>query len=303
MSNQTQDKTSSGGHYAQVNGINLYYQIHGAGQPLVLLHGGLGAIEMFGEVLTMLAQNHQVIAVDLQAHGRTADVDRPLTYEAMADDVAALIQHLGIGQADVMGYSLGGGTALQVAIRHPEGVRKLVVVSTPFQRQGWYPEIQAGASSVSGEIAEMMKGTPMYQMYSAIAPRVEDWPVLLTKTGQLMGMEYDWSEGVAGLKMPVMIVIGDSDSIRPSHAVAFYELLGGGQRDADWDGSKMAVSRLAILPGLTHYSIFSSPLLPSTVIPFLDAPMPTAENAPTPYSWETAKETGEGFGNTPSASK
>src|SRR5438132_13335238 len=130
--------------YASVNGLNMYYEIHGSGEPLILLHGGVGAIEMFGEVLPLLAEGRQVIAVDLQAHGRTADIDRPLSYEQMADDIAALIKHLGFAKADVMGYSLGGGVALQTALRHPEVVRKLVVVSTPVRRDGWYPEILAG---------------------------------------------------------------------------------------------------------------------------------------------------------------
>jgi pimeloyl-ACP methyl ester carboxylesterase len=131
-----------GGAYAEVNGLSLYYEVHGEGEPLILLHGGVGAIEMFGEVLPLLARGRRVIGVDLQAHGRTADIDRPMTYEAMADDMAALIEHLGVGEADVMGYSLGGGVALQTAIRHPEAVRKAVLVSTPFKRDGWYPEVR-----------------------------------------------------------------------------------------------------------------------------------------------------------------
>jgi pimeloyl-ACP methyl ester carboxylesterase len=125
------------GKYAAVNGLDLYYEIHGEGEPMILLHGGVGAIEMFGEVLPLLAEGRRVIAVDLQAHGRTADIDRPMTFEAMADDVAALIEHLGLGEADVMGYSLGGGVALRTAIQHAEAVRKLVLVSTPFRRDGW----------------------------------------------------------------------------------------------------------------------------------------------------------------------
>lgn len=135
-------KIANGG-YASVNGLHLYYEIHGAGEPLILLHGGLGAIEMFGDVLPSLAQTRQVVAVDLQAHGRTADIDRPLSFELMAGDIAALIKHLGFAAADVMGYSLGGGVALRIAIEHPEAVKKLVLVSTPFKREGWYPEILA----------------------------------------------------------------------------------------------------------------------------------------------------------------
>ena len=262
------------GTYAEVNGIGLYYKIHGAGRPLILLHGGLGAIEMFGEVLALLAEGRRVVAVDLQAHGRTADVERPLAYEQMADDVAALIEHLGFGAADVMGYSLGGGVALQTAIRHPEAVRKLVVVSSPFRRDGWYSEVLAGMAQLGPEAAELMKATPMYALYSGVAPRPDDWPVLLTKLRALLGQDYDWSDEVAAMETPTMIVVGDADSVRTSHAVAFFELLGGGKQDAGWDGSGMPDSRLAVLPATTHHDIFSSPALAATVAPFLDAPMP-----------------------------
>jgi pimeloyl-ACP methyl ester carboxylesterase len=183
------------GNYAEVNGLRSYYEIHGSGEPLILLHGGVGAIEMFGGVLPLLVKGRQVVAVDLQAHGRTADVDRPLSFETMADDVAALIEHLAFEKADVMGYSLGGGAALQTAIRHPEVVRKLVVVSTPFKRDGWYPGVLAGMGQMGPEAAEPMKQTPMYQLYAGVAPRPEDWPVMLTKLGRLLGQDYDWSKG------------------------------------------------------------------------------------------------------------
>ena len=268
----SENGASGAGNYAPVNGLEMYYEVHGEGEPLILLHGGVGAIEMFGEVLPLLAEGRQVIGVDLQAHGRTADIDRPMTYEAMADDVAALIEHLGVGEADVMGYSLGGGVALQTAIRHPEAVRKAVLVSTPFKRDGWYPEVLAGMEQMGPEAAEPMKETPMYLLYAGVAPRPEDWPVLLSKLGELLRQDYDWSEDVAALEMPVMIVVGDADSIPPAHAAEFFGLLGGGERDAGWDGSGRPESRLAILPGTTHYDIFYSPALASAVAPFLDAP-------------------------------
>jgi pimeloyl-ACP methyl ester carboxylesterase len=264
------------GSYAQVNGINLYYQVHGAGEPLILLHGGVGAIEMFGEVLPLLAGGRQVIGVDLQAHGRTADIDRPMSLEAMGDDVAALIKHLNFDKADVMGYSMGGGVALQTAIRHPEVVRKLVVVSCPFKRDGWYPEMVAGMSQMSPGAAEPMKQTPMYALYAQVAPRVDDWPVLLTKMGEMLRKDYDWTKDVAAMKTPTLIVVGDADGVRTSHAVEFFELLGGGKADGGWDGSGMSNSRLAILPGTTHYTIFASPALAAAVIPFLDAPTPSS---------------------------
>ncbi|MFN8531331.1 MAG: alpha/beta hydrolase [Anaerolineae bacterium] len=259
------------GHYAQVNGIQLYYQVHGSGQPLILLHGGIGAIEMFGPVLPMLAAGRQVIAVDLQAHGRTADISRPLSLEAMADDIGALIQHLGLGKADVMGYSMGGGAAVQTAIRYPDRVRKLIAVSFPYKRSGWYPEITAGMEGMGPAAAEPMKQTPMYALYSQIAPRVEDWPVLLTKMGDMLRKDYDWSNEVSQIQVPTLLVVGDADSVRTSHAVEFFERLGGGQRDGGWDNSGRSKAQLAILPGITHYTIFSSMALAQTVIPFLDA--------------------------------
>ncbi len=265
------------GDYADVNGLEMYYEVHGSGEPLILLHGGVGAIEMFGEVLPLLAEGRQVIAADLQAHGRTADIDRSLSYEAMADDVAALIEHLDLEKADIMGYSLGGGVALQTAIRHPEVVRKLVVVSTPFRRDGWYPEVLAGMEQMGPEAAEPMKGTPMYALYSSVAPRPDDWPVLLTKLGELLRKDYEWSVEVAAIEALTMIVVGDADSVRTAHAVEFFELLGGGKADAGWDGSGMPNARLAILPATTHYGIFSSPALASAVTSFLDAPTPEAE--------------------------
>jgi pimeloyl-ACP methyl ester carboxylesterase len=277
MTNGDDVRARGAGSYASTNGLEMYYEIHGAGRPLILLHGGVGAIEMFGEVLGLLAEGRQVIAVDLQAHGRTADIDRPFSFESMADDVAALIEHLGFERADVMGYSLGGGVALQTAIRHPEVVRKLVVVSTPFKRDGWYPEVLAGMGQMGPEAAEPMKQTPMYQLYASVAPKPEDWPVLLTKLGELLRKDYDWSDEVAKIETPTMIVVGDADSVRTAHAVEFFELLGGGKADAGWDGSGMSDARLAILPATTHYDIFSSPTLASTVTPFLDAPTPEGE--------------------------
>lgn len=263
----------SGGRYAQVNGINLYYEVHGKGQPLILLHGGIGAFEMYGAILPSLAAGRQVIGVDLQAHGHTADIDRRLSFEAMADDIAALISHLGFEKADLMGYSLGGGVALQTAIRHPAVVRKLVVVSAPFKRAGWYPEMVAGMSQMGPAAAEPLKQSPLYEAYSRLAPRPEDWVRLLTKLGDLLRKDYDWSDGVKALRIPTLIVAGDADGLPPAHAAQFFELLGGGQRDAGWDGSGMSNSRLAILPATTHYDSFISPLLAVVVPPFLDAPV------------------------------
>ena len=265
------------GKYAHVNGLKMYYEVHGHGDPLILLHGGVGSIGMFGEVLERLSQCCQVVAVDLQAHGRTADIDRPLSFESMADDIAALLQSLRLDETDVMGYSLGGGVALRTAIQHPQAVRKLVLVSTPFKRDGWLPDVLAGMAGMVPEAAEGMKQMPFYQNYASLAPRPEDWSVLISKLGQLLAKEYDWTEAVRQLKMPVMLVVGDADSVRTAHAVEFFELLGGGKKDAGWDGTGMSNARLAILPGITHYDIFSSPALADTVLPFLNATIPVSK--------------------------
>jgi pimeloyl-ACP methyl ester carboxylesterase len=256
--------------YAPVNGLDLYYEAYGSGDPIVLLHGGAGAIEMFGDVIHRLSKSRLVIGVDLQAHGRTADIERPLRYELMADDIAELLRYLKVEKTDVMGYSLGGGVALRTVIQHPDLVRKAVLVSTPFKKDGWYPEIQE-AMSQGEKAAEPMKQTPLYELYSSIAPRVEDWPVMMRKLGEFLKRDYDWSKEVAQIKAPVMIVVGDSDSVRPSHAVEFFELLGGGKVDGGWDGSGIPRAHLAILPGTTHYNITSSPLLVDVIEPFLAA--------------------------------
>ncbi len=255
--------------YAAVNGLNMYYEIRGAGEPLILLHGGVGGIEMFGPNLPALAKNRQVIAVDFQAHGRTADIDRPLRFELMADDIAALMQSLGIAKADVMGNSLGGGIALQIAIRHTERLRRLVLVSTVFKRDGWYPEVLAAFAQMGPQAAEGMKQSPLSTLYPSV-----NWGALFTKIGELETRDYDWSRNVAALKAPTLLVFADADSVQPTHIVEFYGLLGGGKRDAGLDGSGRSPHQLAILPGVTHYNIDTSPSLASTVIPFLDAPMP-----------------------------
>jgi pimeloyl-ACP methyl ester carboxylesterase len=260
------------GQYADVNGIRLYHEIHGAGLPLVLLHGGLGSGETFGPVLPALAAGRQVIAVDLQGHGRTADIDRPIDVRLMADDIAALIGHLGLDRPDVMGYSLGGGVALHLAIRRPELVGRLVIVSTNIRRSAIYPEMLAQQAQVNAAAAEFLKATPLYELYARVAPRPEDFPRLLDKMGQGMAKDFDFSEEVRALQVPMLFACADADMFAPSHAVEVFGLLGGGQRDGGWQGEGHPVHSLAILPGLTHYNIGTSPMLAAAVLPFLDAP-------------------------------
>ena len=262
------------GAYANVNGINLYYETHGSGWPLVLLHGGLGSGEMFGPALERLAEGHRVIAVDLQGHGRTADVDRPLSVVTMGDDIAALIEHLGLGQVDLVGYSLGGGVAFQCAANHPELVRRLVMVSTNIRRSAIYPEMLAQQGQVSAAAVDVMRDTPMYQLYQRIAPRPEDFGRLLDKIGAAMAQDFDFTDQVRGLRVPTLFACADADMFPPSHAVEVFALLDGGQRDGGWmgEGRPTGGHALAILPGVTHYSIFESPLMAEAAIAFLDAP-------------------------------
>ena len=258
--------------YAPVNGQKLYYEIYGSGQPLILIHGGLGVASMFGPVLQELAATRQVIAVELQAHGHTADIDRPFSLEMMADDIAALIKFLELPNADIMGYSLGGGTALLTGIRHPDVVRKLVIVSFPYKHSGWYKETMDQAGSMGPASAEMMKKTPLYQYYINVAPKPDDWVKLHTKLGELLRKDYDYSGEIQKMKIPTLLVIGDADAIHPGSEVEFFALLGGGLKDGGWDGSGLSNSQLSILPGQTHYNIFVSPALTRVVIPFLDKP-------------------------------
>ncbi|HKE98760.1 MAG TPA: alpha/beta hydrolase [Actinomycetes bacterium] len=263
---------SGAGRYAEVNGVNLYFETHGAGRPMILLHGGLGSGEMFGPVLPALAERHQVVVVDLQGHGRTADVDRPLDVRLMAEDVAALIDHLGLDRPDLVGYSLGGGVALHTAAKYPAKVGRLVVASANVRRDAIFPEMLAQQAQVNAAAAEFLTDTPMYQRYQRVAPRPEDFPRLLDKAGEGMAKDFDYAEEVRGLRVPTMFVAADADMAPPGHYVEVFELLGGGLRDGGWagEGRPEGGHALAILPGLTHYDLVTSPLFAAATLAFLD---------------------------------
>ena len=252
------------------NGVNYYYAVYGKGEPLLLLHGGLGQIEMFGPNLALLAQRREVIGVDLHGHGRTDLGNRAINLIDIGDDLAAIVKKLGYQKVDVMGYSFGGGAAFRLAAQHPDLVRRLVIVSAGMAQDQFYPEMLPQQAAVGSAMFEQMKPTPMYQSYAAVAPHPEDFPKLLDRMGELMRKPYDWSADVKKLTMPTMLVYGDSDMMRYEHIVKFYQLLGGGLKDAGWQREHMAPNRLAILPNKTHYDIFIGTEVTETALPFLD---------------------------------
>jgi pimeloyl-ACP methyl ester carboxylesterase len=274
MNSQITQSALKSGHVT-ANGVSYYYQVHGKGgrgqaEPLLLLHGGLGQIEMFGPNLTALARGRQVVGVDLQGHGRSSLGDREISLVDMGDDMAAVLKSLGYQKVDVMGYSMGGGVAFRFAVQHPDMVRRLVLVSAGFAQDGFHPELLPMQAAVGAATAEQMKGTPMYESYMALSPRPQDFPKLLDRMGALMRKPYDWSADVKKLTMPTLLVFGDSDMFRPEHEVKFYQLLGGGLKDAGWQREHMSKNRLAILPDVTHYEMGMAPALAATVMPFLD---------------------------------
>lgn len=262
--------------YAPVNGLQMYYEIHGTGAPLVLLHGALSGIETsFGQVLPALAKGRQVIAVEFQAHGRTADVDRPLTVDQLAEDTAALLRHLGIDQADLFGYSLGAAVALQVALSHPDLVRKVAFASLSYKLDGLHPGLLDGIANLQ---PEHLAGSPFQLEYASIAPNQDDWPKLVEKVKHLDANLPEWTaDQVRSVQAPMLIMIGDSDIVRPEHAVEIFRLVGGGVAG---DNVGLPRSQLAVLPGTTHITLaYRGDWVASMVEAFLDAPEPAAPSA------------------------
>jgi pimeloyl-ACP methyl ester carboxylesterase len=270
---QMESQTNPNSHIANINGLKLYYEIHGEAHEkkptLIMLHGGVGGVNMHGPNLVELAKSRQVIAVEMQGHGRTPDIDRPLRCELLADDIAVLIKELELPKVDLMGYSLGGGVALQTAIRHPEHVNKLCLVSTTFARSGWYPEVLGGFDQMMPESGAFMQKSPLAKLYPDV-----NWGSLFGKLGELMRQDYDWSSDVMSLQAQTLLLFADADSMRPEHISDFYKLLGGGQRDAGLNNSGRSRHQLAILPGTNHYNILSTLTASTLIVPFLDALLP-----------------------------
>jgi pimeloyl-ACP methyl ester carboxylesterase len=234
--------------YAPIGDLNLYYEIHGTGPPLLLLHGAYMTVDAMGPLLAGLAETHQVIAAEMQGHGRTADADRPITYEGMADDSAALLEHLEVESADVVGYSMGAGIALQLALRHPASVRRLVVASASYTYDGMHAEAIEMFPSIS---PEMFAGSPMEAEYRRLAPNADDFPTLVMKLKALDTTPFAWpEEDIRAIPAPTLIVVGDSDVVRVDHAFELFKLRGGGVMG---DLSGLPASQLAVLPGTSHF--------------------------------------------------
>jgi pimeloyl-ACP methyl ester carboxylesterase len=260
--------------FADVNGVKIWYQTYGEGDPLILLHGGFGTVEMFGPNIELLAEGRKVIGVDLQGHGGTGPLGRPMTFEAMATDVAELITSLGYEKADVMGYSLGGATALRLAIDHPEVVDRLVVVSAAYAFSNWHTYNFEGMKSINADpeaTAQSLVGSPMYEAYVAKAPGGADsWVEAVKEVGSLVGVDYDFSAEVQTITAPTLVVVGDWDAVRISAATKLFEMLGGGAQDANWDRSGMGQNHFAVIPNATHYETNTLSAVSEVAIPFLD---------------------------------
>lgn len=271
-------RRGTGGRYAFVNGLKMYYEVRGPqrGTPIVFLHGAFSNIESdFGKMLPTIAKTRQVIAIEQQGHGRTADIGRPLTYEQLADDVAELLRQLRVTKADFVGYSMGGGVAMYVAVRHPEVVRRLVYVGgASYDPDGFYPELLEGEKKMT---PDAFAGTPWLKTYQRIAPNKGDWPKLVEK---IKALDLNWrglsEDQVRSIKVPTMLIVGDADVVRPEHVVKMFRLLGGG---VPGDLAGLPRSRLAVLPGTTHVTLITRTSWLLSMIPeFLDAPMPVEKN-------------------------
>jgi pimeloyl-ACP methyl ester carboxylesterase len=249
--------------YAPANGVEMYWESRGdGGVPLIVTHGGFGQASTFGALLDELAKRRRVIAIELQGHGHTADIDRPFTFEAFGDDIAALSEALELGRADLLGRSLGAGATLRAAIQHPDLIRSFALLSFPCRRDGWLPDVLGGMSHVNSSLFEQMSRSTLYADWLAVAPDPDPdiFRTLMDRTGALLARPFDWSEEVAALPMPLLLVYGDADSIAPAHAAEFFALLGGGARDAGWDDEQRPTqSQLAILPKANHYDIVEAP--------------------------------------------
>ena len=270
---QTLPASASSGYATAAEGLRVHYEIYGKGEPIVVMAGGFGDAASMIQTIVPLSRERQVIAVDLEGHGRTALRTTPMSHERNGDDVAAVLRHLKLAKADVAGYSHGGDAAIRVAIQHPDMVRNLIVISTAAERDGWYPEALKGMEAVSAAQLEQFKQTPFYKRYMEVAPHPEQFPKVLDRMGELMKKDYDWRPEIAKLRMPTLLVFADHDAVSMRHIAEFFALFEGGVRDAGWEGKpKHARARLVIVPGYTHYNFGQGPDIARVIEAYLDKP-------------------------------
>ncbi len=267
---QALPESSPAGRRVQVNGMQMYYEVSGKGTLLIVLHGAYMNIPMMGAIIPKLAETHKVYALEFQGHGRTTDLDRPITYQNLADDVAAFMDAVGIEKADVFGYSMGAGAGLQLAIRQPQKVNKLVAASVAYDLKGWQPEFTAAIPQMT---VEMIVSMPFAKEYPKLAANPDGFPALAEKLIALEKEPMAWEADVKALKTPVLIIAGDADVATLEHSVAMFRLLGGGGM-GDM-GKPLAASRLAVLPATSHTAVITQPdLLHAFIESFLKGETP-----------------------------
>jgi pimeloyl-ACP methyl ester carboxylesterase len=271
------EEDPSGGYAEAAEGLRVHYEIYGKGEPIVVLAGGFGDASSMQQVIGPLSKERQVVAIDLEGHGRTVLRKTPMSHERNGDDVAAVLRHLKIAKADVAGYSHGGDAAIRMAIQHPEMVRNLIIISTAAARGGWYPEVLQGMEAVNSSRAAQFQQTPLYRRYAEVAPHPEQFPLVLDRMGELMSKDYDWRAEIAKLQMPTLLLFADHDAVSMRHIADFFALFGGGVRDAGWQGEpRYARARLAIVPGYTHYNFSQGPDTARVIEAYLDQPTSSA---------------------------
>lgn len=261
-------KPSSSG-FIQAKGVKLWHEVYGQGEPLVMLPGGLRTISDMAPWIGPLSNTRKVIGIEAQGHGRSADTGRPISLETCADDVAAVLDALKIESADVAGHSFGGDVALRVAVRHPAKVRRLIIISAAFARSGWYQEAQDGMKGVNASLADSVRQHLSTGKFSSEWPQPERLPAFLDKFGKMMGEQFNLSEQVKALPMPVMLLFADHDSMPQKHIAEYFALLGGGTSEPGWQNTKFSRARLAIIPGYSHYDFETAPEVPVFIEKFL----------------------------------
>lgn len=265
---------ASTGYAEAAEGLRVYYEIYGQGDPIVVMAGGFGDISSMMQVIAPLARERQVIGIDLEGNGRTALRDTPLSHEKMGDDVAAVLTHLKIAKADVAGYSHGGDVAIRTAIQHPDMVRNLIVISTAAERDGWYPEVLQGMSSISSADVDGFKQSPMGQRYLEVSPEPEKLGLVIDRMGELMRKDYDWRAEIKAMPVPALLIFADHDAVSMAHIAEFFSLFGGGLKDAGGFAGppEMSRARLAIVPGYNHYNFGMGPDIARVIEGYLDQP-------------------------------